>query len=135
RRPLLRCAPAATPTGSGGHAARGGMTGFGLHSGGRLTVFAAAVVASAATLAGGAQTAGAKTHGPSGGTPAALLDEARAHPKATFRVIARGRPGDSSAAVAAEFARDGEHGLVTHRFSSIDGVAGTLTGAGLVRLA
>ena len=100
----------------------------------RLPLALGAAALSAVVLAGVAQTAGAKAP-PRGWTPPALLAAAQANPDASFRVIVRGQPGDSSAVIAAAFQQNADvHGHVGHQFVSINGVSGTLSGAELTRL-
>jgi serine protease AprX len=65
--------------------------------------------------------------------PAQLLANAQASPTATFNVIVQGQPGQNSAAIAKDFG--GVAGKMKKAFYSIDGVAGSLTGAQLVKLA
>jgi serine protease AprX len=65
--------------------------------------------------------------------PTRLLANAQASPAATFNVIVQGRPGQNSASIAKDF--DGVSGKMKKAFYSIDGVAGSLTGAQLVKLA
>jgi serine protease AprX len=100
----------------------------------RLPLAVGAAVLSALVLAGVAHTAGAKPP-PPGWTPPALLAAAQANPDATFSVIVRGQPGDSSAVIAAAFQQNADvHGHVGHQFMSINGVSGTLSGADLTHL-
>src|SRR6266404_4981078 len=102
----------------------------------RLPRAVVAAIVSAVALAGVAQSAGAKGNPTPPLTPPALLAQAEATPDATFMVIVRGRPGDSSAAIRAAFQQAAAvHGHVGHQFTSIAGVSGTLTGADLTRLA
>jgi serine protease AprX len=102
----------------------------------RLPRGLAAAAVAAAVLAGVAQTAAAKGPPAPSWTPPALLAAAQANPDATFRVIVRAQPGDSSAVIEAAFQQAADtHGHVGHHFRSIAGVSGTLTGAGLTRLA
>jgi len=65
--------------------------------------------------------------------PAELMAHAQANPNATFNVIVRGRPGNNSASIAKDFG--GVAGHTKRAFYSINGVAGSLTGAQLVKLA
>jgi serine protease AprX len=68
--------------------------------------------------------------------PSNLLAQAQAHPDQMFDVIVQGRPGDNSASVAAAFsAGSGGVGHLKAQFQSIAGVAGTLRGADLLKLA
>src|SRR3954453_9451527 len=62
-----------------------------------------------------------------------LLAQAQAQPDASFDVIVRGRPGQNSASIAKDF--DGVAGRTKRAFYSISGVAGSLTGQQLVKLA
>jgi serine protease AprX len=72
--------------------------------------------------------------------PTTLLQAAQKEPDATFSVIVQGKRGLSSDAVAddvrAEGAANGEQAnAIRRRFASISGVAATLTGAEIVKLA
>ncbi len=67
--------------------------------------------------------------------PKPLLAQAQAHPDQYFNVIVRGRPGESSASIASKFPKDGALGKVKKSFYSISGVAGTITGKNLLKLA
>ncbi len=89
--------------------------------------FVAALVLALAVVV---QGAGAHGNGPPEWTPASLVAQARANPNATFHVIVRSRAGGSGADVAGAFP-----GHVGHVFTSIPGVAGSLTGHALVGLA
>ena len=62
-----------------------------------------------------------------------LLANAQANPTTTFDVIVQGRSGQNSASIAKDFG--GVAGKIKKAFYSIDGVAGSLTGAQLVKLA
>jgi serine protease AprX len=84
----------------------------------------AAIVAFPATAAAGSVNAF---------VPTQLMANAQASPTATFNVIVQGRPGQNSAGIARDF--DGVAGRIKRAFYSIDGVAGSLTGAQLVKLA
>lgn len=64
--------------------------------------------------------------------PQELMQHAQANPNATFNVIVRGRPGRNSASIAKDFG--GVAGKMKRAFYSINGVAGSLTGAQLVKL-
>ena len=64
--------------------------------------------------------------------PAELMQHAQANPTANFKVIVRGRPGQNSASIAKDFG--GVAGKMKRAFYSINGVAGSLTGAQLVKL-
>ena len=64
--------------------------------------------------------------------PKALMAHAQANPTASFNVIVQGRPGQNSASVAKDFG--GAAGKLKRAFYSINGVAGSLTGAQLVKL-
>jgi serine protease AprX len=65
--------------------------------------------------------------------PQQLMANAQASPTATFDVIVQGRPGQNSASIAKDFG--GVAGQTKRAFYSINGVAGSLTGAQLVKLA
>jgi serine protease AprX len=65
--------------------------------------------------------------------PKTLLAHAQANPASTFNVIVRGVPGQNSASIAKDFG--GVAGHTKRAFYSINGVAGSLTGAQLVKLA
>ena len=65
--------------------------------------------------------------------PQTLMANAQANPAASFDVIVQGRPGQNSASVAKDFG--GAAGKLKRAFYSISGVAGSLTGAQLVKLA
>ena len=86
-------------------------------------------------LAGLAQTAQA-AHAPKSSpqwTPPGLLAKAQANPQQVFNVIIRGARGVSSSAVASAFGA-ASHGHVLRTFTSINGIAATLTGAELKAL-
>ena len=93
----------------------------------RLAVIAASLAAIVAFPA----TAAAKNL--SAFVPKELMTHAQASPTATFNVIVQGRPGQNSASVANDFG--GAAGKLKRAFYSINGVAGSLTGAQLVKLA
>ena len=65
--------------------------------------------------------------------PQGLMAHAQASPDSTFNVIVRGRAGNNSASIAKDFG--GVAGQVKRAFYSINGVAGSLTGAQLIKLA
>jgi len=67
--------------------------------------------------------------------PTGLLVRAQASPDEYFNVIVRGRPGESSASIASKFPHDGALGKVKRSFYSISGVAGSITGKNLLKLA
>src|SRR5207249_3044346 len=67
--------------------------------------------------------------------PTGLASKATANPTGTFNVIVRGRPGDSSASVAKYFNEGGGLGHLKRAFYSINGVAGSLSGKDLLKLA
>ena len=94
----------------------------------RLTVALAAVAAlalfPAVALAGNDKNAF---------VPKTLLAHAQASPNSTFQVIVQGRPGQNSASIAKDFG--GVAGKLKRTFYSVQGVAGSLTGAQLVKLA
>jgi serine protease AprX len=92
----------------------------------------AIVVATAALFAAVAQTAQA-AHGPKSApawTPAGLLDQAKANPQQSFRVIVRGAKGVSSTGVASAVGAASQ-GSIGHVFRSINGVSVTLKGGEL----
>jgi serine protease AprX len=93
----------------------------------RLAVVAASIAAIVAFPA----TAAAKNL--SAFVPQQLMADALASPDASFDVIVQGRPGQNSASVAKDFG--GAAGKLKRAFYSINGVAGSLTGAQLVKLA
>src|SRR5881394_240245 len=64
--------------------------------------------------------------------PSSLLAQARANPDQSFEVIVRGNPGEKSASIATYFTRGHAAKLKTELYS-IDGVAGSLSGADLVQ--
>jgi serine protease AprX len=64
--------------------------------------------------------------------PKELMTHAQASPTGTFNVIVQGRPGQNSASVAKDFGDAA--GKMKRAFYSINGVAGSLTGAQLVKL-
>jgi serine protease AprX len=92
----------------------------------RLAVVAASLVAIIAFPA----TAAAKNL--NAFVPKKLMAHAQANPAASFNVIVRGRPGQNSASIAKDFG--GAAGKLKKTFYSINGVAGSLTGAQLVKL-
>jgi serine protease AprX len=65
--------------------------------------------------------------------PAELMAHAQASPGSTFNVIVQGRPGNNSASIAKDL--DGVAGNTKRAFYSLNGVAGSLTGAQLAKLA
>jgi subtilisin family serine protease len=70
--------------------------------------------------------------------PSYLVAQAQANPDQLFNVVVQGRPGDNSASVAAIFtsARSaGAPGQLKAQFQSINGVAGSITGKDLLKLA
>jgi serine protease AprX len=81
----------------------------------------------------GAAVAGTRSHAPAPGLPASLAAQAAANPDGSFPVIVSGQPGDPSAAVAAIVRQS--NGDPKRQFSSINGVAVTLSGADILRLA
>jgi serine protease AprX len=93
----------------------------------RLAVVAASLAAVIAFPA----TAAAKNL--SAYVPAQLMAHAQGSPAATFNVVVQGRPGQNSASIAKDFG--GAAGKLKRAFYSINGVAGSLTGAQLVKLA
>jgi serine protease AprX len=92
----------------------------------------AVVVASLAAIIAFPATAAATNL--SAYVPTQLMADAQASPTATFDVIVQGRPGQNSASIAKDFG-GAAPGKVKRTFYSIDGVAGSLTGAQLVKLA
>jgi serine protease AprX len=91
------------------------------------------VVAAALTLAFGAGSAfGAKKAGAF--VPSTLMAKAQASPSRMFNVIVRGVPGEKSASIATYFTQ-GHTAALKKQFYSINGVAGSLSGADLVKLA
>ena len=90
-----------------------------------------------------ASTATVAVAGAEGETPVvpqSLLDAAAAQPNATFRVVVQGGRGTRSAAVgdavtAVKTAVPANAAKLRRKFSSIDGVAATLTGKQILRLA
>jgi serine protease AprX len=72
---------------------------------------------------------------PSGAfVPSTLLAKAQANPTASFKVIVRGKPGEKSASIATYFTQ-GKTAKLKKQFYSVNGVAGSLSGADLVKLA
>jgi serine protease AprX len=67
--------------------------------------------------------------------PATLRTSAGAAPAKSFDVIVRGRPGDSSASIAHYFTQGAGVKKLKNQFTTISGVAGSLTGADLLKLA
>jgi serine protease AprX len=65
--------------------------------------------------------------------PTALLAQAQANPNATFNVIVQGKQGSKSGDIASDVA--GENGKARKAFRSIPGVAATITGKDLLKLA
>jgi serine protease AprX len=110
-----------------GTGSRGGDPRRAPKPGRRLAVVAASLVAIIAFPA----TAAAKNL--SAYVPPHLMADAQASPAASFDVIVQGRPGQNSASVAKDFG--GAAGKMKRAFYSINGVAGSLTGAQLVKLA
>lgn len=99
---------------------------------GTLALVTAAVTLLAA-LAQAAQAARPPASTPQE-TPAGLLDQAKANPQQTFRVIVVGARGVPSSGVASAFTAV-SHGRVGRTFASINGISATTDGAGLVALA
>jgi serine protease AprX len=91
----------------------------------------AVVAASFAAIVAFPATAAAKNL--SAFVPKQLMTNAQASPTTAFNVVVQGRPGQNSASVAKDFG--GAAGKVKKSFYSINGVAGSLTGAQLVKLA
>jgi serine protease AprX len=68
--------------------------------------------------------------------PSNLRAQATANPDQVFNVIVEGVAGDNSASIAAAFAsQTGGLGHIKYEYKSIDGIAGSLTGQALLRLA
>jgi serine protease AprX len=67
--------------------------------------------------------------------PKSLLAQATANPGQYFNVIVRGRAGESSASIASKFPKDGALGKVKKAFYSVNGVAGSISGKNLLKLA
>jgi serine protease AprX len=104
----------------------------GLLSGRKHKVWVAFALLAALALA--AATPSRATPPPHAWVTPTLYERALDQPDETFAVVVRGVPGDSSARIAAALRLDAA-GQVKREFSSINGVAGTLTGSGLVKLA
>src|SRR5919201_2618803 len=104
----------------------------GLLSGRKYKVWLAFALLAALALA--AATPSRATPPPHAWVTPTLYERALDQPDETFAVVVRGVPGDSSARIAAALRLDAA-GQVNREFSSINGVAGTLTGSGLVKLA
>src|SRR5919204_4244733 len=104
----------------------------GLLSGRKYKVWVAFALLAALALA--AATPSRATPPPHAWVTPTLYERALDQPDETFAVVVRGVPGDSSARIAAALRLDAA-GQVKREFSSINGVAGTLTGSGLVKLA
>jgi serine protease AprX len=92
-----------------------------------------ALVSVCAFVACGAGTASAATK-TGAFVPSPLLAAAQAHPDQMFDVIVRGVPGEKSASVATYFTQ-GRAAKLKGQFSSISGVAGSLSGADVLKLA
>jgi serine protease AprX len=101
---------------------------------GLVLVAAAAIFGSLVGTAGAAKPAFLAKNG-AAFVSTALTAKAQANPDQYFDVIVRGRPGESSASIASKFPKDGAHGKVKKAFYSISGVAGTITGKNLLKLA
>jgi serine protease AprX len=72
---------------------------------------------------------------PSGAfVPSTLMAKAQANPDTNFAVIVRGKPGEKSASIATYFTQ-GHTAKLKKQFYSVNGVAGSLSGADLVKLA
>jgi serine protease AprX len=116
-----------------GHGERGSAlwgTGGRGDSGGRGLVLFLALIAIVAFPATAAAKSGKDVNA---FVPAELMAHAQASPGSTFNVIVQGRPGNNSASIARDFS--GVAGQTKRAFYSINGVAGSLTGSQLVRLA
>ena len=112
---------------------RGGRNGARRRVGGSIALFglvtALAIPAAGIAAAGGPSLAGAA----GGVVPAALLAQAQANPAQTFNVIVQGKKGTKSADVTADVS--GENGKTRKSFRSISGVAATISGKDLLKLA
>jgi serine protease AprX len=67
--------------------------------------------------------------------PSSLYNAALEHPDMMFSVIVRGVAGDSSASLATYFVKGSAKAKLRRQFYSIAGVAGSLSGADLIKLA
>jgi serine protease AprX len=101
---------------------------------GLVLLAAAAIFGSFAATAGAAKPAFLAKNA-SAFVPASLTAQAQANPDKYFNVIVRGRAGESSASIASKFPKDGALGKVKKAFYSVNGVAGTITGKNLLKLA
>jgi serine protease AprX len=66
--------------------------------------------------------------------PSMLMSKAQANPDKSFNVIVRGIAGEKSASIANYFTQ-GKSGKLKKQFYSVNGVAGSISGADLVKLA
>jgi len=94
------------------------------------TVLASALL----LLSAGTGSALAATKSKGAFVPSSLLRQAQQRPQQSFDVIVRGVPGEKSASIATYFTQGGA-GKLKNEFYSVNGVAGTLTGADLIKLA
>ena len=101
--------------------------------GGRRSAFVLALCAVSAFVACGAGSAAAAAK-TAAFVPSSLMQQAQAGPDQMFDVIVRGVPGEHSASIATYFSQ-GHAGKLKAQFYSIDGAAGSLSGADLVKLA
>ena len=101
----------------------------------RLLVAVAALLALAGPFASSALAGSPNATNKSAFVPTALVKSATASPTKVFRVIVRGRPGESSASIATAFNQGGGLGHLKRQFYSVNGVAGQLTGSALLKLA
>jgi serine protease AprX len=67
--------------------------------------------------------------------PSALRDQATQNPDKIFDVVVRGKPGEHSASIATYFVQGQATAKLKKQFYSIAGVAGSLSGADLLKLA
>src|SRR5712691_7188695 len=101
---------------------------------GGVVVLLALVTAMAIPAAGVAAPGGSSLPGTdSAVVPTALLAQAQTNPSATFKVIVQGKKGSKSADIASEVTN--EKGKAHKAFSSISGVAATISGKDLLKLA
>ena len=67
--------------------------------------------------------------------PSALRDQATQNPDKVFDVVVRGKPGENSASIATYFTTGQGIAKLKNQFYSIPGVAGSISGADLLKLA
>jgi serine protease AprX len=101
---------------------------------GLVLIAAAAIFGSVVGTAGAARPAFLAKNA-SAFVPKSLAAQAQANPDKYFDVIVRGRAGESSASIASKFPKDGALGKVKKAFYSVNGVAGSITGKNLLKLA